>query len=1419
MNGLYRFFAETDPIVGAALSIHSSLPLAEVSLGTCEDTGVQQHYEEMWDRINGVKLLGDIVSEYHEIGDCLTAETEILTTHGYKRADQIRVGDLVLTSTGKYEKVLKVMPRKLKTGEKVYKVIPWKVNLNRQLTERHPILTTCGFKKVKDLTTKDMVRVSLPKREVEDVESIDLPSSESITTTFKNSRDTSVKALFVHFLLTLKEPVTMTYQELATYLITSKRVIASIIRIIEASGARVLRERIHNYGNETTKWIGIDLKGFTKEQIVKGNTTRKFTSTITKININDDFMYMLGYWLGDGYLFHDPSLQRYGYTCSDWGICFSKQYKYIAEKISKTTQSVFGIHVPISGGAFNQDISDTTIEGAPFQLWLRDPMFCKWWEKEFSCGSRGKKIPQWVLNLPDEKLKHLLAGMIDSDGNINNSGFEIECVNKYLITQFFHLGLYLGYPFTIGENFHTAGQKLPKGAINPNSFTSYKVEYKNRDNALELLTYSLKDKHSFKKEKISQARQRMKRDNDGNWYTEIRKVKEAKYNGVVYDFHIENTHDFDCSGIIVHNCVPFGAFNEADYMWDQFAILNPDYVKIESTWINQKPLIKLVPDEVLKRIVQTQSPRYIYEQLPPEIARYVLFNQEIPLAPNNTFHLAYAKRPYEVRGRSLIKRILKVLMLEDRFMQAEFALATRHAVPLTIVKLGDQSVEEDHLITFKEKEELKVMSFDSFWKQYDGIVATENGKNEIKNISQHNLYTQALNEEGENVWVKMKGVLRHKTPDNVVEIHTPNAKIRSTEAHGMMRLNPSTLELEAVTPKELEEEGSTVVTMNKFDYSIHTNKVFDDIPLTEDLAYLIGLWTADGSINGVGKNTTMLNISSSNVAIQEYIKSLEGKEIENVRVSQGSNDTTVYFRCTALKKAILKYYNFTKWGAKTGIEKVPNEILFNSNDKIVGAFFAGVVDGDGWLFRDSVSLGISCGASNEYHHILSLALLSKGIVSRVRSSSEGYYELCVDNKENLTKAYNLIQPYLQHSKKKELCKKNLEKLSTYGDGCGGIDNVFKVSDDVLFNMFSIKGGRKEGTDKWNEKPLNYVGKRKYLRKNVIEEFGEDCWEKERLKKFYGVGVFKVSRVKKHSTYVYDLMLEDDPHTYLVAGKGWMVVHNTHGWVPGPEEMDEVREMMAAWELDPNFSIIYHWGIDVQYYGSNGKMLPIGPELDRMYRLKFIGMGVHEQLLTGAGGSYSQAYINLEVQRQRYLNLQLKLEQLVHDGWFKPVADLCGFYKVKSAVAGYGGVSNVKWGEIKDYKKGVMQQFTTLRDSKDNIDFQKFVSHMAAEQQKQEQKQVKEYIYPEIDWGGMSAANDENLKNYVKWLVDKRPYLVDDATLAKLGKLDRDKQEDAYIKDLRRAKKRYAQITKEQLLPFMDKGKGQQGGGGDFGGGG
>jgi hypothetical protein len=137
------------------------------------------------------------------------------------------------------------------------------------------------------------------------------------------------------------------------------------------------------------------------------------------------------------------------------------------------------------------------------------------------------------------------------------------------------------------------------------------------------------------------------------------------------------------------NVFCFGNWNASDYMWQQFAILNPDFVDVQSTWINEKPLIKLIPDDPLKKIIQTRSPEFIYNQIPREIIEYVQYGQPIPLDPNNVFHIAHCRAPYETLGYPPQKRLLKLLIYESRLTEAQFAIATRHVVPVTIVKVGD----------------------------------------------------------------------------------------------------------------------------------------------------------------------------------------------------------------------------------------------------------------------------------------------------------------------------------------------------------------------------------------------------------------------------------------------------------------------------------------------------------------------------------------------------------------------------------------------------------------------------------------------------------------------------------------------------------------------------------------------------------
>lgn len=842
------------------------------------------------------------------------------------------------------------------------------------------------------------------------------------------------------------------------------------------------------------------------------------------------------------------------------------------------------------------------------------------------------------------------------------------------------------------------------------------------------------------------------------------------------------------------NCFPFGAWNADDYMWEQFVILNPDYVTVEGTYLNQKPFIRLQPDEHLKRIVSTGQPRELYDQLPPQIKKYVRLGQEIPLSPNNVFHLAHNKAPYENIGRSIIKRILKTLIYEDRMSMANFAIATRQVIPITIVKIGDpQSVEEDHFVNFLDKNELKVMTFKQMWETYSGPTSFNDGFKEVKDITQHELRTLSQNGDGTQSWNIIEGILRHPTPDKVVEVTTPHSVTRSTEAHGYMWVNPITLKYEHVTPQQLRErKNPTVVTMDHFNYKVNSQSVFG-IPLTTDLSYLLGLWTADGSFCG-HKNKTTTVVSDTKIRISNLDEGIVNYLTSTYHEKSyiGKKDTSIDIH-VPLARGLKDYYNVPhtngRW-TKTGMEKIPQEVIFNSDLNIVGAFLAGVIDGDGYITKSFLNIGVACGSSREFMHVISLCLLSQGIQSHITFRANAW-EVIVTGKKDINNLLNLVTPYLQHSKKKVSAKEFLEVLKTKLEHQDK-SYVYDLDQTRVDEMFKDSLWRKTSGDH----PLTYIKTHKRVNRNLISVAAKECRTKEVCETLCCEAVTSIKEKDKNSEYVYDLMLnKNSSHCYLVGAKGWLDIGNS-GWVPEQTEIEDVKEMFAGREVDPNFTLFYHWGIDVQFYGASGKVMNLAAEFARTLKWKMIGLGISEAILSG-GANYASAYAQLEVLRQRYLHFQLMLERFIHKGLFEPVARTCGFYKTNKT-SRFGRESERLSAELKN-----------IIPELDNPDYVKFARHVKKLAMDNELSKNYKYIYPRMDWDLMSLSNDIQYRNFLmsfdKMFPGERK--VSEETFYKAANLDRDAEQTKikheYEQRLREDLKK-AELTKEYLKKFQGK---------------
>lgn len=137
--------------------------------------------------------------------------------------------------------------------------------------------------------------------------------------------------------------------------------------------------------------------------------------------------------------------------------------------------------------------------------------------------------------------------------------------------------------------------------------------------------------------------------------------------------------------------LPHLELDEAKGVWSHGYVHNPDYIRVQVSPLAKDPVITLIPDEQLKRIVNgsTAQEAKLRRQLPAEICNLIRQGMDIPLNNFNVSHLKSLSSDYDIRGTSIITCVFKDLMLYDKLREAEFVQADDMVNPITHVKLGD----------------------------------------------------------------------------------------------------------------------------------------------------------------------------------------------------------------------------------------------------------------------------------------------------------------------------------------------------------------------------------------------------------------------------------------------------------------------------------------------------------------------------------------------------------------------------------------------------------------------------------------------------------------------------------------------------------------------------------------------------------
>lgn len=252
-------------------------------------------------------------------------------------------------------------------------------------------------------------------------------------------------------------------------------------------------------------------------------------SKSTNIEISDDYAYFVGFLIGDGWINKtngkQDEIRRANFSIRQNNIENTKIYKIVSNLFDNVRVSKNGTQIDFGKKADIEKILSIGI------------------------GSNNKKLPNDILMWGEKAIKNVIAGIIDSDGNINPNGSCCIRVTSFELIQ------------QLGELFRTLniGKTRTSFCGKYQSKKGFKSNYEIYRLTCRIYDLSL----SEYSEKINLNKEIVYKDTkiDGRFEgNKIHKLFNWETPEYVYDITTESGH-FHCQGLIQHNCFNYSTYD------------------------------------------------------------------------------------------------------------------------------------------------------------------------------------------------------------------------------------------------------------------------------------------------------------------------------------------------------------------------------------------------------------------------------------------------------------------------------------------------------------------------------------------------------------------------------------------------------------------------------------------------------------------------------------------------------------------------------------------------------------------------------------------------------------------------------------------------------------------------------------------
>ena len=184
----------------------------------------------------------------------------------------------------------------------------------------------------------------------------------------------------------------------------------------------------------------------------------------------------------------------------------------------------------------------TTVDGNITRLRWNRQLELPFRYNDFYNETKQKRIlPKW-LNLPVDKLKYILKGMLETDGCLSNNEVVFDSTSLNLIESARIICLKMGI-LTSGSIRDRVGEKhMTSRGVIENKLISYTLRIPRTPEICDLMGLEYNDNQFFKYMKY-----------ENYLLTRVKDVKTTQYDGIVYDLQMKHEHNYTIHNGLVHN--------------------------------------------------------------------------------------------------------------------------------------------------------------------------------------------------------------------------------------------------------------------------------------------------------------------------------------------------------------------------------------------------------------------------------------------------------------------------------------------------------------------------------------------------------------------------------------------------------------------------------------------------------------------------------------------------------------------------------------------------------------------------------------------------------------------------------------------------------------------------------------------------